>query len=241
VSRMAKRFWKRARAVPAPEAERGHMVQLDGRPLCTPAGAVLVVPGRALAEALAAEWDAQGETVDPGSMPLTRIANSAQDKVAGQKAGVVDHLVQYGDTDLLCYRADAPAALAARQAAGWDPYLDWAARELGARLHPRQGIMHRPQDAEALARLRERVQALGHFTLAGFADLVTLSGSLVLAFATIHRFRPPADVWAASRIDETWQIEQWGEDEEARLLSERKFHSFRKAAEFVALVPETCF
>ena len=227
-----KRFWKAAEVAPV---EGGHTVTLDGRSVKTPAKRLLTVPTEALAREIAAEWQAQGEKVDPAAMPFTRTANSALDKVSVQKDEVADLLAAYGDSDLLCYRADRPADLVARQAEVWDPLLDWAEATLGARLEPRQGVMHEAQDPQALARLARQVHALDAFRLAAFHDLVSLTGSLVLGFAAAHRLHDAATLWRMSRVDETWQEEQWGADEEATEVAERKAGEFAHAYRFFAL------
>ncbi|MEO0764846.1 MAG: ATP12 family protein [Pseudomonadota bacterium] len=224
-----KRFWKDTTAV---ETDGGWTIHLDGRSVKTPAKAGLIVPTHTMAIAIAAEWDAQEDVVDPTTMPFTRSANAAIDKVAARKSEVADMLAAYGDADLLCYRADAPAELVARQAEAWDPYLDWAASHLGARLAPRTGVMHESQNGEALKRLSDRVHALSEFELAAFHDLVSLSGSLVLGFAAAQDLNPLPNVWAASRVDEIWQQEQWGADEEAESVAEIKKISFFHAKSF---------
>ncbi|MEM8656310.1 MAG: ATP12 family protein [Pseudomonadota bacterium] len=224
-----KRFWKSATAE---QTETGWTVTLDGRAVKTPAKAALVLPAKAMADAVAAEWDAQQEVVNPLTMPFTRSANAAIDKVAVQHAEVADMLAAYGDADLLCYRADAPQALVDRQAAQWDPYLDWAVTALNARLAPRTGVMHESQDPQALALLSQRVHALSAFELAAFHDLVSLSGSLILGFAAAQDLHPPLTIWAASRLDEIWQEEQWGEDEEAQDHARIKQASFLHAKAF---------
>lgn len=228
-----RRFWTEARAVAEGD---GYTVRLDGRPVKTPAKAPLIVPSLALAEALASEWDAQQEVVDPSTMPLTRTANSAIDKVAVQHAEVAEMLAAYGDSDLLCYRADSPAELVGRQAATWDPVLDWAEAEFGARLEPRTGILHAPQDPEALARLTARVHALTPFELAAFHDLVALTGSLVLGFAAFLTTWSGDEVWDMSRLDENWQEEQWGADEEAQQITAFKRTAFHDARRFLSLL-----
>lgn len=224
-----KRFWKTTAVT---EAETGYTVQLDGRPVRTPAKAALIMPSRQLAELVAAEWDAQEDQVDPGTMPATRGANAAIDKVVPQHAEVADMLAEYGDSDLLCYRADAPVELVDQQAAAWDPLLDWAADTYGARLEPRTGVIHAPQDPEALARLRREVHALDAFQLAAFSDLVSLSGSLVIGFAATRDAQPIEQLWDHSRLDEIWQARLWGADEEAEAHAALKKTSFLNAKRF---------
>lgn len=227
-----KRFWTNSTAV---EAEDGYTVELDGRRVKTPAKAALILPTKAMAEAVAAEWDAQDKEVDPTTMPFTRSANAAIDKVRIQHGEVADMLADYGDSDLLCYRATHPQELQERQAADWDPALDWAAETLQARLIPVAGVLHQPQSAEALAQLRQRVHALDAFQLAAFHDLVSLSGSLILGFAAAQDWREPGEIWRLSRLDETWQIEQWGHDDEAHALAETKKAAFLHAKTFFDL------
>lgn len=224
-----KRFWK---AVTVAESADGFAVELDGRRVKTPAKAPLAVPTREMAEAIAAEWDAQTESVDPKIMPCTRSANAAIDKVTHQHSEVAVMLSEYGDSDLLCYRAESPVELAARQAAEWDPVLDWAEGEFGARLQVRTGVLHQPQEAAALAVLSEKVHAMTPFQLAAFHDLVGISGSLILGFAAAYGWRSADGIWQLSRLDERWQEEQWGEDEEARAAAEVKRQEFLHAKRF---------
>ncbi len=213
----------------------GYGVRLDDRPVHTPAKRPFVVPTRAMAEQIAAEWSRQGDRVDPLSMPVTRSANAAIDKVAVQHAEVVEALAAYGATDLLCYRATRPEALAGLQTQAWDPLLDWAAEALDARLVPVGGVMPREQDAAALERLAERVRALPAFPLTAFHDLVMLSGSLILAFAVVEGRLSGAAAWEASRIDEEWQAQQWGRDAEADAAAEAKREAFLHAERFFRL------
>jgi len=224
-----KRFWKTERVAAAKD---GFTIELDGRGVRTPAKAPLIVPTQSLAEAIAAEWARQEGEIDPVSMPYTRTANAAIDKVRVQKAEVAELLAEYGDSDLLCYRAEEPAALVARQAEVWTPYLDWAAETYGARLSPVSGLMHAPQPPEALAALKAQVHAMTHFELAAFHDLVSLSGSLVLGFAATRAFATAETIWEASRLDDLWQIAQWGEDEEAVVVAELKKAAFLHANAF---------
>ena len=224
-----KRFWKEVSVV---EEGAGFAVALDGRKVKTPAKSPLVVPTRTMAEAIAAEWDAQEEGVDPLTMPFTRSANASIDKVTVQFAEVADMLAEYGDSDLLCYRADTPEGLVARQAEVWDPLLDWGAEALGARLEPRSGILHEGQDSAALEALRQQVHAFTAFELAAFHDLVGISGSLILGFAAAKDHLSVDELWEASRLDERWQEEQWGIDEEARSIEGEKKKSFSHAVAF---------
>lgn len=225
----AKRFWKEATVE---TADGGFTVHLDARPVRTPLKSALIVPTARLAQEIAAEWDAQEGIIDPLSMPHTRSANSAIDKVAPQHDAVAQMLADYGDSDLLCYRAPAPTELIARQAEHWDPLLDWAERRLGARLHTATGVIHVPQDPKTLARLSGRVHGLDAFALTGFHDLVSLSGSLILGFAAMLDHRPVDEIWKLSRVDENWQSEQWGVDDEAVAMAETKRSAFVHAKTF---------
>jgi chaperone required for assembly of F1-ATPase len=224
-----KRFWSRAHVAPR---EAGFAVLLDERPVHTPARAALVVPTRALAEAVAAEWDAQEGEIRPLTMPMTRSANAALDKVAPQFAEVAAHIAAYGETDLLCHRADGPEPLVERQAEAWDPLLDWARSALRAPLVSTVGVMAVTQPPESLAALAARVAAQDAFALTALADLVALSGSLVIGLAAQDGVLPPEELWRRSRIDETWQESQWGIDAEAAAVASRKRGEFLHAAAF---------
>ena len=227
-----KRFWKTATAVPA---ETGFTVTLDDRPVRTPAKAPLIVPTQEMAHAIAAEWDAQEKELDPRTMPVTKGANAAIDKVRIQRDEVIAMLAEYGDSDLLCYRAAGPEGLIALQMKHWDPILDWAADALGARLFAAEGVMHVAQPAASLARLRDAVAAFDDFGLAALHDLVSLSGSLVLGIAVTRDALHVDDAWSLSRVDEDWQIAQWGEDEEAAAAAALKQAAFADAARFYRL------
>lgn len=228
----AKRFWKGAAAI---EGEGGWIVALDGRPVRTPAKAPLVVPTPALAEAIAAEWDAQTGVIDPLSMPFTRSANAAIDKVAPEFAAVAALIAAYGETDLCCYRAEGPEALCLQQAEAWDPMLDWAGAALGAALLPTAGVVPVAQPAESLKCLRRRVELQDAFALTALHDLVSLSGSLVLGLAVIERVLPADEVWRLSRIDESYQESQWGVDDLAAADAATKRQAFLHAARFFEL------
>lgn len=229
---LKKRFWT---AVSVDMLADGYAVFLDKRRLVTPAKTPLVLPTRSLAEALAEEWRQQGEKVDPETMPMTRRANAAIDKVSPQRAEVVHMLTAYGGSDLLCYRAANPVELAQRQAEMWDPLLDWARAELGVNLVTTVGIMPVAQDETELAKLQARVLSLDVFSLAGFHDLVMLSGSLVIALAAILGHRLAADLWRTSRVDEDWQAEMWGNDDEAENSAALKQAGFIDAFRFFQL------
>lgn len=222
----AKRFWKEATV----ETEgQGFTVQLDGRPVRSPLKTLLTMPTRALAVAVAEEWQAQEERIDPLSMPLTRAVNATLDKVVPQRAEVVANLGEYGGSDLLCYRADSPAELVAQQDARWNPVLDWADTALAARLVTTVGVIPVAQDASALAALTARVEDLSVWELTAFSEFVTLSGSLILALAVMEGHLAPAQAWRLSRLDEDWQIAQWGEDEAEAALVARKEAAFHQA------------
>ncbi len=230
----ARRFWTAATAVT--DDGGGHQVRLDGLPLRTPSKAPLILPTRALAEAIAAEWAAVGERIDPRAMPLTRAANSAIDKIVPQFGTVAADIAGYGATDLVCYRAEAPDALVARQAAAWDPLLDRTEAVWGARLRTGAGVVPVAQPPGALAALSGAVIACDAFTLAALHDLVGLSGSLVIGLAALA---PDADIgalWRASRIDEDWQAERWGADDEAAADAARRAGAFRQAHRFHRLL-----
>jgi chaperone required for assembly of F1-ATPase len=232
VSWAPKRFWK---AVTVEAVPGGHAIRLDARPVKTPGKTLLVVPTEALARAIAAEWEAQAGLVRPETMPFTRAANSALDKVAPQFDEVVGLLAAYGATDLLCYRATGPVELIALQNAAWDPVLDWCATALGAPLVSVAGVMHVAQPDPSIRRLHAMTAALTPFQIAAFHDLVMLSGSLVLAFAVTEGRLTPEQAWTLSRIDETYQASLWGEDDEAVALAETKRLAFHQAAAFWAV------
>lgn len=224
-----KRFWQNATVEPA---EGGFAVHLDGKSVQTPGKRRLVVPTDAMAQRIAAEWQAQEEKINPESMPWTRSANSAIEKVSAARAGVEDHLIDYAGTDLLCYRAEGPASLVARQAEVWDPIFSWAEKRFDVRLATTSGVMPVRQPDEAIARLAQTMPPMSDFQMTGFYELVTLSGSFLIGLAAIHAFADEGDLWAASRVDEAWQMEQWGADEEAAEAAEVKKSAFLHATAF---------
>ncbi|MFD0980386.1 ATP12 family chaperone protein [Tropicimonas aquimaris] len=225
----AKRFWTQAEAV---DSGAGWSVALDGRPVRTPSKATLLLPTRLLAEEIAAEWNAQEGEIDPLSMPFTRSANSAIDKVVPQFMEVAGLIAAYGETDLCCYRADGPELLAQLQAEAWDPMLDWARSALGAALEPTVGIVPVAQSEESLATLRRRVEDSDPFALTALHDLVSLSGSLLIGLAAVDEVFSPEELWRRSRVDETFQESQWGVDAEAAADAAIKRQAFLHAANF---------
>lgn len=225
----AKRFWTETRVQ---EVDGGFTVRLDGRAVKTPAKTPLIVPTLAMAERIAAEWQAQQGTVDPRTMPWTRSANAALDKVGTRFAEVASLLAAYGDTDLLCYRADGPPELVLRQARAWDPLLAWSATALDAPLTATAGVMHVAQPPDSLARLTARIGRMTAFQLTGFHDLVVISGSLVLALAVTDRRLSVEEAWRLSRLDEHWQAGVWGRDEEAEALEAARHEGFLHAERF---------
>lgn len=227
-----KRFWKNAETS---AVDGGWQVTLDGRSVKTPAKQPLVVPSRALAEAIAAEWQAQEEAIDPSSMPFTRSANAAIDKVATQFAEVAELIAAYGETDLCCYRAEGPEQLCALQAEAWDALLDWAKDEIAAPLEKVAGVVPVAQSPESVAALQAQVASQDAFALTALHDLVSISGSLVIGLAAIAGRFPPEDLWARSRVDETFQESQWGVDEEASVAAGIKREEFLHAHRFYIL------
>ena len=230
---LKKRFWK---AAEAQECDGGFGIFLDGRQISTPAKAKLVVPSQALAQEIAAEWGAQDKEVRPETMPATRMANSAIDLVGKQFDAVADMIAEYGGSDLICYRAQSPEELIARQAEHWDPLVDWSGTTLGAGLKVTSGILPVDQDPRSLAALNRQVRDFDPFRLAALHDLVTLSGSLVIGLAVAANHLTPAKGWSISRIDENYQRELWGADEEAEAAAQRKESEFIFAHKFLELV-----
>jgi chaperone required for assembly of F1-ATPase len=208
-----KRFYK---AVGVTEERGGFGIALDGRTVRTPARAALIVPARGLAEAIAGEWEAQGTHIVPASMVLTKLANTAIDRVAGREHAVASDIVAFAGCDLLCYRADSPDRLAARQAGAWDPVLTWAARRLGCHFVCVTGVVHHPQPEGALEALARELEGLNPFPLAALHTITTLTGSAILALALFDGATAADDAWDAAHVDEDWQIEQWGADAEAQ-------------------------
>ena len=228
-----KRFWKEVSVV---RKDDGFAVFLDNRPLKTPTKAPLLAPTEALAEAIADEWRAVEEKIDPRTMHLTRCANATIDKVRNEHGAVAAMLAEYGATDLLCYRAESPESLAKRQQEAWDPLLEWLENTHGVVLNVTSGVMHIAQPEEGQEKLRRIVRDFDPWRMTALHDLVTISGSLVLALATVEGHLTPSASWELSRIDDKWQEEQWGTDDEARAAAEVKFQDYCKAARLLDLL-----
>jgi chaperone required for assembly of F1-ATPase len=197
-----------------------HPILLDGRGAKTPGGTTLAAPGRALAELIAGEWASQDTWLDPSTMPLTRLAATAIDRTPVARADIVGEIVRYAETDLICYRAEEPQALADREAAAWDPWLTWIEAELGVRLSTTRGIVHAPQPPASLERLRRVALELDPWRLTGIAHLTALSGSAVLAVGVAKGALTAVEAFELSRLNEKFQAARWGEDEEARARTE---------------------
>jgi chaperone required for assembly of F1-ATPase len=227
-----KRFWKDAEAV----EEGGWGIVLDGRRVKTPARADLVVPTRALAEAVAREWREVGDKVDPLAMPLTGLANAAIDRVSPDPAAFGALVSKYGESDLLCYRADSPAVLIRRQEESWDPLLAWARRRYDVDFCTTASITWQPQPQATVERLAHAVAALDPFRLAGLSPLVTIGGSLVAALAVLEGAVQADEAWHAVSLDERWQLEKWGVDPEAEAALETHRGDFMAAAKFLELL-----
>lgn len=213
-----KRFYKTVSVV---EVDGGFGVQLDGRNLRTPKAEPMVLPTRAAAEQVAQEWASQGETIEMAGMHATRLANTAIETIGGSREGVADQVAHYAGSDLVCYFAEAPEGLVARQEAGWGPLLERALADEALRFERCAGIVHREQPAETLARVRQIALALDDFQLAGLAFGVALFGSAVLGIAVLRGWLSGEAAYDLSRVDEAYQEEQWGVDAEAAERTER--------------------
>jgi chaperone required for assembly of F1-ATPase len=207
------------------EADGGHTVTLGGKPIKTPSGRVVVVPARTLAEMIASEWNAQGEFIEPLTMPLTRFANSVVQGVTDNVAGVTDDVAKYFGSDLLFYRAGHPEGLVAREAEHWDPILFWAAETLGARFMLAEGVMHVRQPESAIAAARGALPG-DPWMIAALHVITTMTGSALLALALFHGVIDPDRVWAAAHVDEDWNAGKWGVDEEVATRKAAKLIDF---------------
>ena len=230
---LPKRFYN---SVAVRDDGTGFALLLDGKPVRTPGKAKLLLPTRALAEAVAEEWKAQEDHIDPATMPLTKLANSAIDGVAGHERAVIDDIMAHAGSDLLCYRAGGPRGLVEAQRRSWDPVIAWAKSALGAPLALAEGIVHVTQPQASLDRLRERLSDRDPFSLSALHVMTALSGSALLAIAVAEGRLTPEEAWAAAHVDEDWQISQWGEDAEARERRASRRRDFGASACLLALI-----
>ncbi len=230
---LAKRFYKSVSLEPASGAYR---LLLDGRTVKTPLKRALTMPTEALATEVMKEWERQEEHIDPGAMLLTKLCNTALDRVGEDRTRIVNEIVDYANADLLCYRAERPVELVARQSKNWDPVLDWAADHLGARFSVTAGIVHQTQSEACLSAFRQFVDGLDDFVVAGFHNAMTMTGSAVLAAAAQRRHLAGDEIWSLAHLDEDWQIEQWGADEEEAERRARRRKEFLAMLEYLALL-----
>jgi len=232
---LRRRFYEEAAA--GEKLEEGYPVLLDGKPVRTPAGRRLAAPTLALARALAGEWQAQREVIDPAAMPLTRLANTIVDGVAAARDQVAAEIEKFLGSDLLFYRAERPERLVAREGEHWDPVVDWAREHLGALFVLTSGIMHVSQSEHAVA---AAVRAIPRepWRLGAAHTITTLTGSALLALAVAEKFLDPETAWAAAHVGEDWNMEQWGRDEMALARRAARHAEMRAAATVLALIPE---
>ena len=222
------------------ESDAGFGPALDGKPVRTPAKAALAVPTRALAEAIVSEWLAQGDIIEPDTMPLTKLANSAIDGVAKTLAATADEVVKFAESDLVCYRADSPESLVAEQARAWDPWLAFAREALSATFVCTQGILPVAQPAAAVGAVREAVTAIadgpaGALRLAALSVMTSLTGSVLIALAVARGATTAEAAWAAANVDEDFQMRHWGADADALARTKRRQREMLSAARLYAL------
>jgi chaperone required for assembly of F1-ATPase len=228
-----KRFWTKAEAI---ERDGGWGVELDGKPLRTPARVPLNAPTRALAEVIAEEWDSIDGEIDPRAMPLTGLANAAIDRVQPDKAAFAEGLARYAEADLACYRAEGPQGLIDRQAKEWDALLGWGQRRFDVDFRTTGGIVHVAQPQATIDRLIHAVSMLDPFRLAGLSPLITIGGSLLAALGVLEGAFTPEQAWDAVSVDDRWQLEQWGSDAEAEAALDARRRDFLAAARFLELL-----
>lgn len=210
-------------------------IALDGRPVKTPMKAPLRLPTRALADAVAAEWAEQGAEIKPATMTLTKLANTAIDRAGEHRAAIAQEVLDYANSDLVCYRTDRPPQLVAYQATAWDPIVDWARTALDAPFEVTDGILHRPQPEAALAAFAAAVQPLSDFELAAFHSIMTLTGSALIAMMLARQATTPDAAWNAAHVDEDYQVEHWGEDAEAQARRAARHAEFMACCRFMGL------
>ena len=230
-----KKFYEQ---VSVAEGKAGFEVRLDGKPVLTPKKAVLAVPAKILAGAIAEEWMEQEETVDPETLPLTRLANTALDVTAAEREKVEGELAAFARHDLLCYRAEAPADLAEKEMKMWDSYLGWARETFGIALATTAGITPLEQDAKAITALEALLSRQSPFMLTALHNATTLLGSVILALALAEGFRKPDDIWRAAHVDEDYQTAKWGKDADAEKVRAARHDLFTAVTRFMAALAE---
>lgn len=208
-------------------------IALDGRPVKTPLKAPLRLPTTALADAVAAEWAAQGEVIKPATMTLTKLANTAIDRVSEHRPAIEREILDYANSDLVCYRTDRPPELVERQRKAWDPVVDWARTALDAPFEVTDTILHRPQPEAALAAFAIPLRELSDFELAAFHSIMTLTGSALIAMMLARRATVPEAAWIAAHVDEDYQVEHWGEDAEAQARRAARYTEFMACCRFL--------
>lgn len=231
--KLPKRFYKDVAVVKLPN---GYTVELDGKSIKTPAKNLLEVDSEKIAQAIATDWDQQAEYIDLDTMYTSKVVNTAIDRIAPNPDAVIKELTDYASSDLLCYRALEPESLVERENASWDPVLAWLDKTYGARLASAKGIMPRSQPVEAIAKLANNLQSRPALMLAAMHNLATLTGSTVLAFALADGHLDAQQAWACTYVDEDWQIEQWGRDEEAEAQRARRWQEMEKTTNLMALL-----
>lgn len=227
-----KRFYKEVAVTPV---EDSWQVTLDGRGIKTVKGAPQLVPSRALAEAMAKEWSIQGEKINAEILVLRDMADFALDLVATDRTGTIDKLVEYGETDTLCYRADPEDALFRKQQEEWEPLLSTIEQHYGLNFHRISGVMHKSQPLETMARLREILAEKDDFTLAGLQNTASLAASLCIGLESVRAEHAPEYLWQIASLEEEWQAQLWGRDELAEERRARRGNAFLKACEFMRL------
>lgn len=224
---LPRRFYTNVEAV---AGEGGHGIALDGKLVRSPGGTALALPTREGATLVAEEFSAQGERMDPRTMPVWRLVNTAMDGVVGKTQPVIDDIVRFAGTDLLCYRADAPQELVRRQSQQWDPILAWVRQATGARFVLAEGVMHVEQPGDTIAAIEAHlVRDADPLRVAALHLMTSLTGSALIALATGAGHLTPEAAWAAAHVDEDWNIEQWGADPEAEAMRKARWRDFEGA------------
>ena len=230
---MPKRFYKEV-SVTGEDPAFG--IALDGRALKTPLKAPLAIPGRELAEAIAAEWNAQTEFINPALMPLTKLVNTTIDRVAPERPRIIAEITSFADADLICYRAESPAAFMELQSRHWDPVLEWAAKALKTPFHTTTAILHKAQPPAALSALGNLLESFNSHQLCAIHNLSTLTGSALLGTALGSCALTWDAAWTAAHVDEDWQISHWGEDAEAVARRAGRKREFEATANYLRMV-----